>query len=310
MTAQVLVPLDGTDKDERAVTAAVAAADLTGNGVRLIRVLDTPIASLSPRAATMGVLEAAKDQRASMQRSLDAGVERLRKSTTRAVSAEVAEGHDIAKVLVDRSSERDVDFVVMATRAAGGVSRAIRGSVADRVMRESPRPVLLVPPGADSMSAYKITLRKVLIPLDGSALALDAVDRLLALPKGRDLQYVLLEVVTTAFAGTKVEARSERLDRESATARASADARLAVAVERLRKAGASTVETRVVEKADPVSAIASVAKSEGVDFIAMSTRGLGGVARALLGSTAEGVVRDSVVPVLLFTGDPAHFEPV
>src|SRR5688572_30443226 len=199
MTTTVLVPLDGSDKDDRALPAAAAVADLAGGDLHLIRVLDTPPESLSPHAGNLGVADVVRDLRSDVERSVRGIADRLTVDTGRPVTTEVAEGPDVAGVLVDRARERGTDLVVMATRAPGALGRALRGSVADRVMRESPRPVVLVPPGADDTRGRQIQLGRVLVPLDGSDLALRTIDHLLALPRASELEYVLLEVITSGF---------------------------------------------------------------------------------------------------------------
>ena len=75
--SNILVPLDGSEKDERAIPAAAAFADLAGGDLRLIRVLDTPVDSLSPRARTMGVTDAALELRGSMEQSVRGVADRL-----------------------------------------------------------------------------------------------------------------------------------------------------------------------------------------------------------------------------------------
>jgi nucleotide-binding universal stress UspA family protein len=310
--SNVLVPLDGSGKDERAIPAAAAFADLAGGDLRLIRVLDTPVESLSPRARTMGVMDAALELRGDMERSVRGVADRLIADTGRPVTAEVAEGFDVAGVLVARAAEPGTDLVVMATRAPGVLGRALRGSVADRVMRESPRPVVLVPPGTDDISGKRIQLRRVLVPLDGSAFALAAVDQVLALRGGRGMEYVLIEVVTSGFAdvappglaglaeGTAVPEAYSGLP-DIARARAAAEERLNRVADRLRAQGVPAARVRVVEAADPAAAISRAVREELADFVAMSTRGLSGLKRFVLGSVAEKVVRESVVPVLLVT---------
>ena len=313
MTTTVLVPLDGSDKDQRALPTAAAVASIAGGDLHLIRVLDTPVDSLSQRAHTMGVTDAALEIRAEMQRSVDGLADRLTADTGRPVTAEVAEGFDVARVLVDRATERGTDLVVMATRAAGALGRALRGSVADRVMRESPRPVVLVPPGADDTSGKDVQLRRVLVPLDGSALALAVIDRLLELEHGGELEYVLIEVVTSGFVDSPATpglagwaADTPALEAytglpDIAQARADAEQRLSVVADRLRSQGANVVRVRVVEDSDPAAAITRAVRQELADFIAMSTRGASGLKRFVLGSVAEKVIRESDVPVLLVT---------
>jgi nucleotide-binding universal stress UspA family protein len=69
--------------------------------------------------------------------------------------------------------------------------------------------------------------------------------------------------------------------------------------EGLREKGAD-VETRVETSGQPANAILRIAEEEEADLIAMSTHGRGGVARLLLGSVADKVVRGAKVPVLLY----------
>jgi nucleotide-binding universal stress UspA family protein len=310
--SNVLVPLDGSDKDERAIPAAAAFADLAGGDLRLIRVLDTPVDSLSPRARTMGVTDAALELRGDMEQSVRGIADRLIADSGRPVTAEVAEGFDVAGVLVARAAEPGTDLVVMATRAAGALGRALRGSVADRVMRESPRPVVLIPPGTDDTRGRQIQLDRVLVPLDGSAFALAADDQLVELRGGSQLEYVLLEVVTSGFVELAPPGLSGLADDmaipdaysglpDIARARAAAEQRLNGVADRLRAQGAKSVRVRVVEAADPAAAINRAVREELADFVAMSTRGSSGLKRFVLGSVAEKVVRESVVPVLLVT---------
>jgi nucleotide-binding universal stress UspA family protein len=215
--------------------------------------------------------------------------------------------------LLRRVAERDADVVVMATRAAGAIGRALRGSVADRIVRESPRPVVLVPPGADDTRGKHIELGRVLVPLDGSDLSLRAIDYLLALPHAGDLEYVLLEVIppeiatavtmpdASAWAATLATADAYLGSVDVGQLRAGVEQRLNAVADRLRARGAKVVDVRVVEANDPAAAISRVVRTELADFIAMSTHGLSGLKRMMLGSVAEKVVRESDVPVLLVT---------
>jgi nucleotide-binding universal stress UspA family protein len=307
----VLVPLDGSDKDERALLAAAAFADLARADLRLIRVFETPVDSLSPRARTMGVKDAAVELRAEIERSVRDLADRIIADTGRAVTAEVADGFDVAGVLVARAAEPGVSIVVMATQAAGTLGRALRGSVADRVMRESPRPVVLIPPRSDAANPESVRLRRVLVPLDGSDFALSAVNELVRLPGGSALEYVLLEVVTSGFpkgappglARLADVTAPETLVRlpDIALEREAAEKRLQTIADQLRAQGATAVHVRVVEGTDPAGAIDRAVREDQVDFVAMSTRGSSGLKRFVLGSVAERVVRESVVPVLLVT---------
>ena len=286
MSNPVMVPLDGSEKDARALAVAAALADLAGTGLHLVRVFDTPVEGLSARAGALGVAGAAGDLRDAGRRALASAADDLAAHPGRPVTWELLDGADVPGVLMRAAAERDARLVVMGTRAADAPGRALRGSVADRVMRESPRPVVLVPPGADRLRDKRIRVGRVLVPLDGSALAATSIDYLLGLPRADTLEYVLVEVVSPLGDGR---------------AQAEAEQRLDAAADRVRAHGAAAVEVAVLAARQPAAAIVGSVREALVDLIAMSTRGAGGLRRLVLGSVAEGVVRASEVPVLLLT---------
>jgi len=48
-----------------------------------------------------------------------------------------------ARAILDYAAESDAGIIAMATRSRGGLQRALLGSVADKVLRSSDRPLLL-----------------------------------------------------------------------------------------------------------------------------------------------------------------------
>jgi nucleotide-binding universal stress UspA family protein len=54
----------------------------------------------------------------------------------------------------------------------------------------------------------------------------------------------------------------------------------------------------VVANGLPATSISTLAQSEGADFIALGTHGRGGLQRLMMGSVAETVIREALVPVL------------
>ena len=203
----------------------------------------------------------------------------------RGLTCEVLDGEDVPNVLLGRADSVNATALVMATRAPQAIDRAIHGSVADRVVREGTRPVVLVPPRADYMSGRDVHLRRGLIPVDGSAPSLSVMSHLLAFPNARELDLLLLQVVPPEPDHGPAEKTEQALT---------------ALVERIRERGI-TAEARVVEAHHPAAVIVEAIRQDLVDFIAMSTRGAGGIARTLLGSVATAVVRASEVPVFLVT---------
>ena len=271
MTNTILVPVDGSDKDARALAVAADLAQLADASVLVVRVRRDDLASHESRS---GMLNTMRESTA---------VPALR--APRGVTYEVLDGDDVPNVLLSRADSSKATAVVMATRAPQAVDRAIHGSVADRVVREGTRPVVLVPPRADYMRDRAVTLRRGLVAVDGLATALSVTAHLLALPNAHDLNLVLLQVVPP-------EPNHE--------AAKQAEQALGSLVEQARERSVM-VEVRVVEAQHPPTVIVAAVRQDLVDFIAMSSRGARGVTRTVFGSVATAVVRASEVPVFLIT---------
>ena len=126
-------------------------------------------------------------------------------------------------------------------------------------------------------------LRSILVPLDGSAPSLAALEHALTLAEDYDARIEVLEVVPSS----EVVIASIRDEIERAV-----DA----AIDRARIALGDRVSRRVVH-GDPLVKIVEAA-SEGFDLIVMGTHGRVGRLHAMLGSVAEGVVRNAPCPVL------------
>ena len=308
MTRKILVTIDGSDKDERAIAVAAALVELADAAVRVVRVWPTPISALSGRAGPLGVVSAAQEIRDNAVRDTNECAARLRTMVPREVIAEVVDGSDVAATLIDEIERHAADFVVTATRAAGLLGRAIHGSVADRLVRESSAPVVLVPPRAGYLAGKEVTVRRVLVPIDGSTMALSVLPHLTELPLAHQMELVLLQVVhperTGGYAmppGTPEPVDGSSGDDESTrVAEVVAETHLEEIADRLRAKG-SLVQVRVVESGDPGAVIVDAVRDDLVELIAMSTHGNGGVRRMVLGSVAEYVVRRSEIPVLLVT---------
>jgi nucleotide-binding universal stress UspA family protein len=284
MPLDVLVTLDGSDKDERAVPVAEALLELTEGRARVIRVLPP---GEQPARAT-GVREAAAQ---------------LGADSRRETTWEILTEPDVATAVLRDIEKHHVNFVVMATRAAGAVGRTVQGSIADQLVRESPCPVILVPPHARHLAGKHIQLRRVLVPLDGSLPALSVLTSLLSLPNAAKLEVVLIQVVRPEHAGGHTlppritPSDDEQIHVTAEIARKGLDA----VAEHLRARGV-TAEVRVLESRDAGATLIDATRQELIDFIAMTTRGAGGIQRLVLGSVAEYVVRHSEMPVLLVTG--------
>jgi len=137
--------------------------------------------------------------------------------------------------------------------------------------------------------------KRVLLPLDGSPLAEQALPHAIAQAGHSQAELILLRVIEPWARGTGLSlAAHERLKQQAATWAREYLERIAADVQQQGiRVQVVTVDGR------PHVEIAEFAEGNQVDLIVMSTRGQSGLSRWLMGSVADRVVRGATVPVLL-----------
>jgi len=303
MYRTIMVPLDGSSLGEYALPLALGIAQRAGAAVDLVHV-GTP---LGPHAFG-GELDApvlGEMRRAQLRAGARAYLDQLAGSRSAcwevAITATVLDGGAVDR-LYDHALAASADLVVMTTHGYGMLARAWMGSVADKLVRHLPTPVLLVRPHAEALDLLEVVHERgfehVLIPLDGSALAEEILEPALALGTLMEAEYTLMEAIEAPVLGYAPSPQVAGLDERALERwRAEARAYLERVAGRMRARGL-VVRTRVTS-APPALAIIDAARKHTADLIALSTHGRGGLARLLLGSVADTVVRGAGVPVLL-----------
>jgi nucleotide-binding universal stress UspA family protein len=137
--SDILVPTDGRAGMDRVTTHALGLAELCDAAVHVLYVVDeTAYASVPPdtrdRVRDELVADGEDATKAVAERAIDRGL---------TVHREVRWG-DPAVAVVAYALENDVDLVVMGTRGKTGFERYLLGSVAEKVVRVSPVPVVTV----------------------------------------------------------------------------------------------------------------------------------------------------------------------
>jgi nucleotide-binding universal stress UspA family protein len=155
MFEKILVPLDGSRFSNRALKYAVNLAQHYKASLVLVQIVHPirPIPPVDPTGLTSPVateltFEQAEDaDRRNMSRAKRylAGKVRGLKAKKLAAEYRAAEG-DPAELIILIARKAKVDLIVMASHGRGGFRRALMGSVADKVTRESGDPVLIVRP--------------------------------------------------------------------------------------------------------------------------------------------------------------------
>ncbi len=140
---KILCPVDFSETSNLATHYAVAFARMNGAALTLLHVVAPPIASLPgeagmlavPQADIQEITQACTERLAKIVASIDAG--------GLALDAQVVSG--IPFLEISRyADEHDIDLIVMGSRGRTGLSHLLIGSVAERVLRKAPCPVLTV----------------------------------------------------------------------------------------------------------------------------------------------------------------------
>ncbi|MBK7583943.1 MAG: universal stress protein [Myxococcales bacterium] len=143
---RILCPVDASECSRRALRSAVDLAGRFSGEVEVLHVYQLPAyiqpgvlvwAAVGPRT----LAEVADEQAQTDVEGLLAGFssdERAKLRVTREIG-------DAAAVIVERARSQPIDLLVMGTHGRTGVRRFLMGSVAERVLRLAPCPVLVVP---------------------------------------------------------------------------------------------------------------------------------------------------------------------
>ncbi|MGI8552497.1 MAG: universal stress protein [Dehalococcoidia bacterium] len=287
----VLVPLDGSPVAEAALPYAEAIAKATEAPIQLLTVFsEEPAELLSRRNIGSDTLKLIRDGLATY---LASTAETLRGHGL-TVTPSVVAGRAVEAILAEGERD-DVALIVMATHGAGGVERLLVGSVADKVMRLSTRPTLLVPPRETATVEPSAVLRRLLVPLDGSSLSKAALPEAMKLAVAAKAHLILLQVVPLQYSRQIPPLYLPEMAQWDTEAVSEAQAEL----EGIR-GGLPTpdlVET-VVVRGSPSPSLTAFVKREAIDLVVMSTHGHGGFRRFVLGSTADWLIRAGI-PTLL-----------
>lgn len=132
----VVVATDGSDSVNRAVDVALDLAAKFDAEIHVLSVIDASEVDASPE-------QLREELRTALETTADAALASVEDRTDREVTTAVREGRPAAEVC-EYAREIGADVVATGTRGRHGENRLLLGSVAERVVRRSPAPVLTV----------------------------------------------------------------------------------------------------------------------------------------------------------------------
>jgi len=141
----IVIATDGSENTQKAISYGIKIAKISGATVHALYVVDTSSLSQSWTAGWETMYEILKNggQKAISQ------VKEYGEASGIEVKEVLLEGHPSSEI-IDFAENSDIDLIVMGTLGKTGLDRFLMGSVAEKVVRNSKVPVLVVRSGEQS----------------------------------------------------------------------------------------------------------------------------------------------------------------
>jgi nucleotide-binding universal stress UspA family protein len=296
MYKRLLVPLDGSELAEVALPYAEDLAENLGSEVILLNVRRPAEDPNNP------------EHRAYLSKIVATTEQDIKKSTVLPPGEKVKVESAIigssgllthpAEEILDYAEKKNISVIVMATHGRTGIKRWALGSTADKVVRASKSPVLLIRANIDVPKS--VHLDKILAPLDGSKQSEAVLPYIESLASKLRARVILFHVVVQpykVYAGSEGVVEVSYTEEEIRSLKASAEQYLQKVSGKLMAGGITTsYEVRTG------SAGEEIIRAEGEmhpDMVAMSAHGHSGFSCWGHGSIADKVLYAGNTPLLL-----------
>jgi nucleotide-binding universal stress UspA family protein len=304
----VLVPTDFSKPSLEAIEYAVPLIKRFGAELHLVHVFepDYPLATMAAMPLIVPELEVGRRVRRHLKDVADKYSVALRRENIHAIKGRPFE--EICRLARDCG----VDLIVTSTRGNTGLRHLALGSTAERVVRYSPCPVLVLRPSDQTkksdrngkMRKRELAFRKILVPIDFSECSLKGLTYAKSLAKQFGSKLVLLNSVALQYYISSDEYARYDLPLLMQLTEKSARTQMGDLIEKTDWDGLEVEWSIQIGHAG--EQVCARAKAEHADAIVTSTHGTTGFKHVLLGSTAEYVVGHASCPVLVV---PSHERP-
>ena len=294
MYSRMLIPLDGSKLAEQALPYARCLAKALAIPVELLTTIDVESLQALADPQEGRFLDTLLTDKRSTSRDYFQTIAATFSGSRVDYKVENGKPEDL---IIDQAARDKDTLIVMATHGRSGIQRWMLGSVADKVLHGSTNHLLLIRAGEQGNTAGEASLKKLIVPVDGSPLAEQVLPHITELAQKLHLDVILLRAYALPPAlspdeyGTYTDELINQLEAEARDY-------LARKTEELQRQGLSSVSS-VVDFGYGAEEITSLARRTPGSLIAMCTHGRSGVTRWVLGSVTDRVVRHSGDPVLI-----------
>ena len=292
----ILVPLDGSKTAEKVLPYARYLAGKFKVPVELLAVVDVVEIASHMTSEKVHFLDTIIEDAVQHSTTYLRGVATTIAGTNVRCSVEKGRAED---TIIEKAATDKTMLITMATHGRSGLNRFLLGSIAEKVLRGTVNPLLLIRAG-DEKSQGEAMLKSIIVPLDGSELAEAVLPIVADMAKKLDLE---VELFRTYHVPYNVYSGDEGLyavnyEELLAGLRDEAVEYLEKKAADLKRLGVAKVQC-VTKEGLAADEIISLGRKTPDNLIAMSSHGRSGVRRWVLGSVTELVVRHSGDPVLV-----------
>ncbi len=286
----ILVPIDFSEFSSNALNYAISLAEKFQSKLTLLHAVVLFEDDVNEEERLQEYEELVRRR----EKNIDAHMKtNLQKAHQKGIAVEsiILRSVSAADAILEYLNEHSFDLIVMGTHGRTGLKHIFLGSVAEKVVRLAPVPVLSV-----HRSVQKFDLSKLVVPIDFSIYSKNAAENAISLAKNFGAQVKFIHVVEKDIHPSFYAAGVESIFQIDTSLQ-----------ERVIQNMKGFLEEQITSKIDSEfivkegrahREIVEYAQQEKADLIVISTHGLTGLEYLLLGSTAEKVVRWASCPVL------------
>lgn len=268
----ILLPHDGSELSAQALSPARILAGRLGEALHLLAVVDDAADAASTRDMLTDFAAPLSTEGVPYEVEVRVGTP--------------------ADEIVNTADAVSASMIVMSTHGRSGLSRIVHGSTAASVIHRAAVPVLAVPPLATPTA---FAPGRIVLPVEQPELPAGLGELAVRMAGIFDAELDVVKVVpwtstvaVAAEAGMVAAQIEQELEGEALHT-----------VEQVRESLGYAKSHGSVLRGSPGAELANYGRTFGAGLFVMATRARGGIARMVLGSTAEHVVAEAVAPVLL-----------
>jgi nucleotide-binding universal stress UspA family protein len=207
MYSKMLIPLDGSKSAEKVLPYARFLAGRFKMAVEFLAVIDTGELDAQISINKGPFLDTLVDQSV---RNAQEYLKRIADTFDGANVKSTVEKGPVAEVIIDKGEADRGMLIAMATHGRFGVDRWLLGSVAEKVLRGTVNPLLLIRATGPFKSEGEVSLKSIIVPLDGSELAETVLPLVAEVAKKLDLALAYAASITFPTVCTAMDTATMR----------------------------------------------------------------------------------------------------